>query len=531
MKLLASLALGANAAGVYVEKNEASEFLQRQGRANTGMLTEEFRTGDLERECHEEQCSWDEAMEIFEDKTATDQFMNAKLNMCENKLPCFAEGSTGNCKNKWGNYWCECRQDWYGKDCDYIDVGGSFTCQNPAGCHNAFGPPKVVAEPLEEQEEMKDEEEVNPMMQPFVSEVNCDVVEDKFVIHLPPFEASDLMMGLSLDTATCGPTEITERGATYSYSFNDCGTRLTVMNDVMIYDNHIGRGPLITRGVIRDYGVTYNARCVVDRLGHVDNFETEPVYGPNGELINGTGTILPVYTLTDALMKEMSVENDSHFIFRLNVYRDGQFSAKFSPAEFPLVRHFKERVYLGVETMTKLDYQYLFTQACWATPDADPARRSSVYYPFIADGCPVDEYTSLSPRLDLEDRFSTQTFKFQDSSFVYIQCDVIVCDLRVPNDPECQSTCRNDDGLRQTRSTVERSRRAVVSDKVREIVTVGPLEVFKPSDDEHTRQSAHSSSGGSFGWIAAGVACTAFVAYIVYQKRDHHSNEISPEVL
>ena len=88
MKLLASLALGANAAGVYVEKNEASEFLQRQGRANTGMLTEEFRTGkrqgkrqgysiwikgDLERECHEEQCSWDEAMEIFEDKTATDQ--------------------------------------------------------------------------------------------------------------------------------------------------------------------------------------------------------------------------------------------------------------------------------------------------------------------------------------------------------------------------------------------------------------------------------------------------------------------------
>ena len=45
MKLLASLAISANAAGVYVEKNEASEFLQRQGRANTGMLTEEFRTG------------------------------------------------------------------------------------------------------------------------------------------------------------------------------------------------------------------------------------------------------------------------------------------------------------------------------------------------------------------------------------------------------------------------------------------------------------------------------------------------------
>ena len=81
------------------------------------------------------------------------------------------------------------------------------------------------------------------------------------------------------------------------------------------------------------------------------------------------------------------------------------------------------------------------------------------------------------------------------------------------------------------RSTVERSRRAAVNDKVREIVTVGPLEVFKPNDDDHARENNHSSAGGSFGWIAAGLACTAFIAYIVYQKRDHKSNEVSPEVL
>ena len=34
-----------------------------------------------------------------------------------------------------------------------------------------------------------------------------------------------------------------------------------------------------------------------------------------------------------------------------------QFNAKFTPADFPLMRHFKERVYLGVETITKLDFQ------------------------------------------------------------------------------------------------------------------------------------------------------------------------------
>ena len=38
---------------------------------------------------------------------------------------------------------------------------------------------------------------------------------------------------------------------------------------------------------------------------------------------------------------------------------------------------------------------------------------SAEYYNIMQDGCPSDQYTSLRPRLDLEDRFQTQTFKFQ----------------------------------------------------------------------------------------------------------------------
>ena len=34
-----------------------------------------------------------------------------------------------------------------------------------------------------------------------------------------------------------------------------------------VYDNHIGRGPEFVNGVLRDYGVTYNVRCTIDRLG------------------------------------------------------------------------------------------------------------------------------------------------------------------------------------------------------------------------------------------------------------------------
>jgi len=74
----------------------------------------------------------------------------------------------------------------------------------------------------------------------------------------------------------------------------------------------------------------------------------------------------------------------------------------------------------------------------------------------MSKGCPSDQFTHIEPRSNLEDRFDTQTFKFPSSDFVYIQCDVIVCDLSIPNDPDCQSTCRDKVGPDQ--SEVQRVR-------------------------------------------------------------------------
>lgn len=48
---------------VFMGKPEASLFLHRTRRANT--LFEELRIGNLERECMEEKCSYEEAKEIF----------------------------------------------------------------------------------------------------------------------------------------------------------------------------------------------------------------------------------------------------------------------------------------------------------------------------------------------------------------------------------------------------------------------------------------------------------------------------------
>lgn len=54
---------------VFVEKHEANSVLQRWRRANS--LFEEVKQGNLERECIEEICSYEEAREVFEDEDLT----------------------------------------------------------------------------------------------------------------------------------------------------------------------------------------------------------------------------------------------------------------------------------------------------------------------------------------------------------------------------------------------------------------------------------------------------------------------------
>lgn len=68
-------------ASVFVEKHEANKVLQRWRRANSGFL-EELKQGDLERECIEEICNYEEAREVFEDEDKTvSQALPESLNL------------------------------------------------------------------------------------------------------------------------------------------------------------------------------------------------------------------------------------------------------------------------------------------------------------------------------------------------------------------------------------------------------------------------------------------------------------------
>uniref|UniRef100_A0A8C6ZXQ7 Coagulation factor X n=1 Tax=Neovison vison TaxID=452646 RepID=A0A8C6ZXQ7_NEOVI len=103
---------------VFLSPERASSVLGRVRRANS--FLEEMKKGNLERECMEETCSFEEAREVFEDTAKTTEFWNkyADGDQCESS-PCQNEGR---CKDGLGEYTCACLEGYEGKNCELCDV-------------------------------------------------------------------------------------------------------------------------------------------------------------------------------------------------------------------------------------------------------------------------------------------------------------------------------------------------------------------------------------------------------------------------
>uniref|UniRef100_W5MUA0 coagulation factor Xa n=1 Tax=Lepisosteus oculatus TaxID=7918 RepID=W5MUA0_LEPOC len=113
-------------AEVFVDKARASQVFSRSRRANTPF--EEFRQGNIERECHEERCSYEEAREVFENTERTDEFWNVYFDgdACTSQ-PCL---NRGKCKDGIGAYSCLCETTFQGKNCE-IEI--PKLCENNNG--------------------------------------------------------------------------------------------------------------------------------------------------------------------------------------------------------------------------------------------------------------------------------------------------------------------------------------------------------------------------------------------------------------
>ncbi|KAM4045094.1 vitamin K-dependent protein Z-like [Anomaloglossus baeobatrachus] len=120
---------------VFLSSENANQVFQRTKRANFIHL-EELRKGDLERECLEEICTYEEARETFEDTDKTDTFWKTYYDgrPCSSG-PCQNEGV---CTDSIRSYTCTCAEGYTGKNCQFA----VNECHPDAedGCHHFCEP-------------------------------------------------------------------------------------------------------------------------------------------------------------------------------------------------------------------------------------------------------------------------------------------------------------------------------------------------------------------------------------------------------
>ncbi|XP_054650494.1 coagulation factor VII isoform X2 [Dunckerocampus dactyliophorus] len=117
--------------GMFLGRPEASTFLHRTRRAN--FLFEELKQGNLERECLEEKCSYEEAKEIFAlpqqlvsvlESTAVDHCLSSP---CKNG---------GTCTRQINTFVCKCPSGFHGSTCDKVRMTSVGCRYRNGGCEH-----------------------------------------------------------------------------------------------------------------------------------------------------------------------------------------------------------------------------------------------------------------------------------------------------------------------------------------------------------------------------------------------------------
>ncbi|XP_028255578.1 coagulation factor VII-like [Parambassis ranga] len=118
--------------GVFVERPQASVFLHRSRRAN--FLLEELRQGNLERECLEEKCSYEEAKEIFALPQQLETFWRTYTGVdgCLSS-PC-RNGAT--CTRHLDTYICKCPAGFHGYNCEKVRLTSNGCRHRNGGCEH-----------------------------------------------------------------------------------------------------------------------------------------------------------------------------------------------------------------------------------------------------------------------------------------------------------------------------------------------------------------------------------------------------------
>ncbi|XP_078065243.1 vitamin K-dependent protein C-like [Mustelus asterias] len=118
MFLLAACFINVSSYSVFLPEKDANDVLRIRKRANG--FFEEFKPGNLERECNEEKCAFEEVKEIFDSMDKALTFWNKYVDgdQCASN-PCF---NNATCQDLVGGFRCYCTKEFDGRQCQYALV-------------------------------------------------------------------------------------------------------------------------------------------------------------------------------------------------------------------------------------------------------------------------------------------------------------------------------------------------------------------------------------------------------------------------
>jgi len=143
LTLLGLAYLGFTVSGDRISKKQAASVFSRSRRDNGGIF-EEMKSPNLERECIEESCSFQELLEATSSQDEAEKFWKKATAKCSEAGACNNSG-TKTCVNKWNARECICKPGYQNTeefdDCsqDVDECAEEGFCANGGQCTNTFG--------------------------------------------------------------------------------------------------------------------------------------------------------------------------------------------------------------------------------------------------------------------------------------------------------------------------------------------------------------------------------------------------------